>query len=139
MSPAVYSTVNADIENGAHLFKASSQSVKFEGYMALYPEKDDEEGKKEAPIPALLEEGKTPEDILKIILRGFDIEFNETVPICFYCNCSKERFAKGLISLGKKELKGLMDEGVPAEVNCNFCGKHYAYSVEELSELYRKL
>ncbi len=90
-------------------------------------------------VTDLLEEGKTPEDILRIILRGFDIEFNETVPTCFYCNCSKERFAKGLVSLGKKELKSLMDEGVPAEVNCNFCGKHYAYSVEELSELYRKL
>lgn len=90
-------------------------------------------------VTDLLEQGKTPEDILKLILTGFDVEFTDRIPVSFYCNCSKERFAKGLVSLGKKELKGLMDEGQPAEVNCSFCGRHYTYSVEELSELYRKL
>ena len=90
-------------------------------------------------VTDLLEQGKTPEDILKLILKGFDVEFTDTVPAAFVCNCSKERFAKGLISLGKKELKSLMDEGHDAEVNCSFCGKHYNYSVAELSELYRKL
>ncbi|MCR5278739.1 MAG: Hsp33 family molecular chaperone HslO [Lachnospiraceae bacterium] len=90
-------------------------------------------------VTDLLEEGKTPEDILKHILKGFDVEFTDKIPTCFYCNCSKERFAKGLVSLGKKELKSLMDEGKDAEVNCSFCGKHYIYSPEELSELYRKL
>ena len=58
MSPAVFATVSADIENGAHLFKASSQSVKFKGYMALYPEKDEDEEKKDAPVPAGLEAGE---------------------------------------------------------------------------------
>ncbi len=58
MSPAVFSTISADIENGAHLFKASSQSVKFKGYMALYPEKEEDEEKKDAPVPVGLEAGE---------------------------------------------------------------------------------
>ncbi len=57
MAAAVFDTVSADIICGEHLFKASSQSVKFKGYMALYPEKDEEE-KKEAPVPTGLAKGE---------------------------------------------------------------------------------
>ncbi|MCR5311701.1 MAG: Hsp33 family molecular chaperone HslO [Lachnospiraceae bacterium] len=102
-------------------------------------EKLEENLKKVSAVTDLLEEGKTPEDILKVILEGFDIEFTDKLPARFYCNCSKERFSKGLVSLGKKELSDIIAEGKDIEVNCRFCGKHYNYSVEELSGLYRKL
>ena len=86
-------------------------------------------------VTKLLEEGMTPEDILKTILDGFDIEFNETIPTMYYCNCSKDRFAKGLYSLGKKELKSIIHDGKDIEVNCQFCGKHYNYTVDEIKEI----
>ena len=86
-------------------------------------------------VTKLLEEGNTPEDILKIVLDGFDIEFNDTVDANFTCNCSKERFAKGLASLNKKDMKEMIDDGETIEVNCNFCGKHYEFTTEELIEI----
>ena len=43
-----------------------------------------------------------------------------------------------LISLGKKEIKDMIDEGQEVEVNCHFCNTHYRFSVEELKEIYRK-
>jgi len=86
-------------------------------------------------VTKLLEEGNTPEDILKIALDGFDIEINDTIPTSFYCNCSKERFAKGLISLNKNDMKEMIDAGEDIEVNCSFCGKHYIFTPEELKEI----
>ena len=86
-------------------------------------------------VTSMLEAGNSPEDILKIILDGFDIEFTDKLPTRFYCNCSKERFAKGLISLPKKDMKDMILEGKDIEVNCQFCGKHYIYTTEELKEI----
>lgn len=86
-------------------------------------------------VTSMLEAGNSPEDILKIILDGFDIEFTDKLPTRFYCNCSKERFAKGLISLPKKDMKDMIAEGKDIEVNCQFCGKHYIYTTEELKEI----
>lgn len=86
-------------------------------------------------VTALLEAGNTPEDILKIVLDGFDIEITDRIPTSFYCNCSKERFAKGLISLDRKEMKEMIASGEEIEVNCQFCGKHYYFNTEELKEI----
>lgn len=86
-------------------------------------------------VTDLLKSGKTPKEILEIALDGFDIEFNDEVETKFYCNCSKDRFAKGLISLDRKEMKEMIDEGKTIEVNCSFCGKHYYFTKEELIEI----
>ena len=86
-------------------------------------------------VTNLLEEGHTPESLLEKVLEGFDMEINEKVPTEFYCNCSKERVEKALISTGKKELQEMIDDGKTIEVNCHFCNRSYSFSVEELEEL----
>ncbi len=86
-------------------------------------------------VTSLLEAGNSPEKILEIILEGFDIEFTDKMDTNFKCNCSKQRFAQGLFSLGKKEMQEIIDEGQEIEVNCQFCGKHYYYSIDELKEI----
>lgn len=89
-------------------------------------------------ITALLDAGNTPEMILEHILGEFGLEINEKMPACFYCNCTKERVEKALISVGKKEIQEMIDDGKPIEVNCHFCNKNYSFSVEELQELLSK-
>ncbi|MDE6929597.1 MAG: Hsp33 family molecular chaperone HslO [Lachnospiraceae bacterium] len=86
-------------------------------------------------ITALLDEGNTPEKILEHILGDFGLEINETVETKFYCNCTKERVEKALVSIGKKELQEMIDEEKEIEVNCHFCSRRYGFSVEELGEL----
>ena len=56
----------------------------------------------------------------------------------FYCNCSKERVEKALISIGRKELNEMIQEGKEVELNCHFCNTNYTFSVEELKEILRK-
>lgn len=89
-------------------------------------------------VTGMLEEGKTPEQILETLLEGFDIEINDKIPTQFHCNCSKERVEKALISIGKKEIKEMIDEGKEIELNCHFCNKNYLFSVEELKRIYRE-
>lgn len=86
-------------------------------------------------VTKLLEEGNSPEDILKIVLDGFDLEINDAIPASFCCNCSKNRFAQGLASLDRKEMKEIIAEGHEIEVNCQFCGNHYIFTPEELKEI----
>ena len=89
-------------------------------------------------VTNLLEEGHTPESLLEKVLEGFDMEINEKVPTEFYSNCSRERVEKALISIGRKELNEMIQEGKSIEMNCHFCNKNYEFTVEELKEILRK-
>ena len=89
-------------------------------------------------VTTMLEEGHTPESLLKTLLKGFDIEINETIPTQFYCNCDKDRVEKALISVGRKELQELIDEGKEIEMNCHFCNRNYTFSVEELKNILKR-
>ena len=89
-------------------------------------------------VTTRLEQGHTPESLLEQVLDGFDIEINDTMPTEFYCNCSKSRVEKALISIGRKELNELIQEGKDVELNCHFCNTNYVFNVEELKEILRK-
>lgn len=87
-------------------------------------------------VTSLLDAGNTPEQMLEILLEGMEPEITDKMPTAFECNCDKKRVEKALISIGKKELKSLIEEGEEIEVNCQFCNTHYKFSVEELKDLY---
>ena len=89
-------------------------------------------------ITSLLDAGNTPEMILEHILGDFGLEILDKIPTQFACNCSRERIEKALISIGKKELQEMIDEGKTIEMNCHFCNKHYPVTVEELKGLLEK-
>ena len=89
-------------------------------------------------VTNLLEEGHTPESMLEYILGDFGVEITEKIPASFYCNCSKDRVKKAIISIGKKDLNEMIADGKPIEVKCHFCNTAYTFSVEELKEIVRK-
>lgn len=86
-------------------------------------------------VSGLLEEGMTPEEILEYIFAGFDLKLLDKIPTSYYCNCSKERVEKALISLGAKELNAMIEDGEPITMNCHFCDTSYTFSLDELREL----
>lgn len=86
-------------------------------------------------VSGLLEEGMTPEEILEYIFAGFDLKLLDKIPTSYYCNCSKDRVEKALISLGAKELNAMIEDGEPITMNCHFCDSSYTFSVDELKEL----
>ncbi len=89
-------------------------------------------------VTGLLEQGYTPETMLSYLLEDMEMTINDTIDASFYCNCSKERVSRALISVGKKELKSMINDGKPVELNCHFCNTNYTFSVEEIKELYRQ-
>ena len=60
------------------------------------------------------------------------------MPAKFYCNCSKERIEKASISIGKKDIRSMINDGKDIDVKCHFCNTAYNYTVDELKELVKK-
>ena len=89
-------------------------------------------------ITSLLDAGKTPEEILTDILGEFGLEILNKMPVQFHCDCERSRVEKAIISIGRKEIQDMIDEGKEIEVNCQFCNKHYKFSVDELGEMLKK-
>jgi len=90
------------------------------------------------PVTTMLDKGMTPEQILETVLAGMDVEFNDTMETRFACNCSKERVEKALISIGRKDIQEMINDGKPIEMHCHFCNTSYQFTVEELKGLLKK-
>lgn len=89
-------------------------------------------------VTSMLDKGMTPEQILETVLEGMDVEFTDTMPTQFKCSCSKERVEKALISIGRKDIQEMIDDGKEIEMHCHFCNTSYQFSVEELKEILKK-
>ena len=86
-------------------------------------------------VTNMLAEGLSTDDMIAKILDGLEYNVLEHRSTVYNCNCSKERVERALISIGAKELQGLIDEGGNAEINCSFCDKRYSFGTDELSAL----
>lgn len=95
--------------------------------------------KETARISTLLDEGQTPEEILENLLATDDVFFLETMPVQFKCDCSKEKFASAIITLGAEQIQELIDQDHGAEAVCAFCNNKYQYSEEDLYELKQEI
>lgn len=89
-------------------------------------------------VTSILDAGNSPEQMLDIVLEGLKPEITDTMQTAFSCNCSRERVEKALISIGRAELKSMIDDGREIELNCHFCNTNYVFSVEELKSIYKK-
>lgn len=99
-----------------------------------------EEGiRKAGAVTPMLEQGMTPEDILGQVCGDLGILFLETTEVSYKCYCSKERVEAALISLGRKELTEIMEEGKPFPVECQFCDSKYTFTPEDIKKLLKKV
>lgn len=85
-------------------------------------------------ITSLLVQGMSPEDILKRLLPG-EINFLQQIPVHFECDCSRDRFERGLLSLGAAEIRSIIEEDHHAELVCHFCNEKYLFTEEQLQQL----
>lgn len=86
------------------------------------------------PMSTLIQEGKTPEDILHLLACGTE-HILEKHPISYTCHCTKDGFSRSLSALDEKTLHELIHEDGGAEIECHFCGKKYQFSKEELETI----
>ncbi len=86
-------------------------------------------------VTTMLDEGMTPEDILEYILGDMGLEITDKSPAKYECNCSKDKVRKAIISIGKKDIMEMINDGKPIEVNCHFCNTNYEFNIEELKSM----
>ena len=90
-------------------------------------------------VTAMLEAGLSPEDILGQVCGDLGVVFMETTEVSYRCYCSRDRVTKALISLGRKELTEIMEEGKGFPVECQFCDAVYEFTPENIQELLKKI
>lgn len=113
------------------------------GYLiSLMPGADEETvSKLEAGIRAAgevsphLAAGLDAEGLLRLVLRDFELAFSPAEPVAYRCYCSRTRVERALISLGKKELRDIIDEQGGAEMTCQFCDAVYRFDRPALEQL----
>lgn len=90
-------------------------------------------------ITAMLTEGMTPEAIVRRALSGFEVEVLYEQAVTYRCDCSRDRVERALMSMGRQELRSLIEEKGEAEVTCHFCDKIYRFDRAQLEALENRL
>ena len=90
-------------------------------------------------VTGQLSKGMTAQQLLETVLKDFDLEILETTPVEYRCYCSRERVTSTLISLGRKELNEIVEEGETIHIGCQFCDTDYAFTPEQVRKILEKL
>ena len=86
-------------------------------------------------VTAMLEKGLSNEELIREVMKDFEVEILEETEVCYHCDCCDERMQRAIVSLGKKEIQDIIDEQGEAEIVCQFCNKAYVYDKEQLEAL----
>lgn len=97
------------------------------------------------PMTELMMGGMDLKRILKLLYEDMSSEDNEKLieeyeileekEVSYKCNCDKDKFYRGLITLGKKELNEIFETQKFLETECHFCGKKYKFTKEGFKEI----
>ena len=99
-----------------------------------------EEGIRRAgAVTAMLDAGLTPEDILGQVMGDLGVLFLETTEVAYKCYCDRDRVTAALISLGRKELQQIADEGKTFPVECQFCDTTYSFTPDDIEQILKKV
>ncbi len=86
-------------------------------------------------VTQMLERGLSNEELIREVMKEFEVDILEEKDVCYHCDCSDDRMQRAIISLGKKEIQDIIDEQGEAEIVCQFCNKAYTYGKESLEEM----
>ncbi len=89
-------------------------------------------------VTAMMEQGMTVEEIAKALLKGLEPEILDTQTVQYQCDCNREKTQRALISMGKKDLKELIETDGKAELCCHFCEHKFRFNKEELTALLKE-
>lgn len=95
--------------------------------------------KKVASLSALLKAGVTSEDLIKAFLQDLPMsQMEHDYHLRYECKCSQDRVERALLLLGTEELEVMLQDQKDLEIQCDFCGRHYTVTSEELQKVHQK-
>ena len=90
-------------------------------------------------VTKMLDAGLTLPEMLRKVTGGMELEFFEPTEVCYKCFCSRSRVEATLVSLGRKELQEIIDEGKPVQVGCQFCDTEYKFTPDDIRRILAEL
>lgn len=90
-------------------------------------------------VTSMISEGMDIESILKYIFEDMGLKIHEEIKPEYKCDCSRERVERALISIGRKDLQELYEDGKSEEILCHFCNEAYVFTNEDIKELLQSL
>ena len=97
-----------------------------------------------ANVSALFDKGYDNKTIADIAMQGIEYDVFDELEVEYFCNCTRERVEKALVTLGKKELDKMIDEereagnGERIEVSCRFCGRVEHFTKDDVKKMMKK-
>ncbi len=91
------------------------------------------------PVTRLLDEGKDIEEIVRDVLKGFDVEVIYEQQVEYKCKCAKEKVEATLQGLGAKELNEMISDMPSVDVKCHFCNTTYSFSKNDIENILKKI
>lgn len=83
-------------------------------------------------VTAMLEKGMDCEAMLEAIVGDMQPKIMDSIPVDYYCNCTRERVEKALVSIGRSELEDIINTDKQATLHCHFCCKDYVFDENDL-------
>lgn len=83
----------------------------------------------------LADTNAAPGPLMDELLYGMPFTHLDTSPLSFKCRCNAVRVMSALASIGREELAELLREEPVIEMECDYCGQHYAMNSAELQGL----
>ena len=91
-----------------------------------------------APAVSSIYNGGTPEDAAAVYLAGIEYDVFDSFECGYVCPCSRARTTRALLALGKDELEDMYRSPEETSLGCQFCGRQYVYSKDEIKALAEK-
>lgn len=86
-------------------------------------------------LSQLLIDGKSPADILSLLFKEIPHKKIAARPLVYACSCNRAKMETALFSLGKNDIRSLLQKEGGAEVHCEFCRQSYNFDREALTKL----
>lgn len=77
-----------------------------------------------------------PAEVLRRLYHEEDIRLFSPAVLSFRCSCSRERVEAVLQMLGREDINNLLAEQGSVSVDCEFCGKHYAFDAVDVEQVF---
>ena len=84
---------------------------------------------------ALVRSGLGADAIVDRLLSGLGSRQRQRGQPLFYCSCGRDRALRAIALLGREELHSAKSRGEALEIRCEFCGKRYRVTSDEIGAL----
>lgn len=76
------------------------------------------------------------QELIHRLFHEEDVRVFEHQPVAFHCNCSRERVADALRSMGHDEVMDIVRSEGNVEAGCQFCNRHYLFDAVDAEQLF---